>query len=122
MAFGVCQEWQWEAAWGRVSGALGEAGLSDYAAFAHDILKAISDRPISLEVFSDDFDYMRRQAKTIAYWAGNVYVKIPVTNTRGDSSVPLIRDLAAAGIKVNVTAMTTLRQVRDASAVLLCFA
>jgi transaldolase len=94
------------------------AGITDYEAFARDILKAIPDRPISLEVFSDDFDEMEAQARRIAAWGENVYVKIPVTNTQGESSLPLIRALAKAGVKQNVTAMMTLGQVRDVAAAL----
>jgi transaldolase len=94
------------------------AGITDYEAFARDILKAIPDRPISLEVFSDDFAEMEAQARRIASWGENVYVKIPVTNTQGESSVPLIRALAKAGVKQNVTAMMTLGQVRDVAAAL----
>jgi transaldolase len=89
------------------------AGISDYEAFARDIVKAIPDRPISLEVFSDDFAEMEQQARRIKSWGENVYVKIPVTNTRGESSAPLIRALAEAGVKQNVTALMTLAQVRD---------
>jgi transaldolase len=89
------------------------AGISDYEAFARDIVRAIPDRPISLEVFSDDFAEMEAQARRIKSWGENVYVKIPVTNTRGESSAPLIRSLAEAGVKQNVTALMTLAQVRD---------
>jgi transaldolase len=88
-----------------------KAGISDYRAFALDLLKAIPDRPISFEVFSDQFDEMAQQARVIARWGKNVYVKIPVTNTHGESSIPLLRDLAGAGIKLNVTALTTVEQV-----------
>jgi transaldolase len=95
-----------------------KAGVTDYQAFARDILCAIPDRPISFEVFSDDFAEMRRQAHTIATWGRNVYVKIPVTNTRGESSVELVGDLARAGVKLNVTALLTLDQVREVSAAL----
>jgi transaldolase len=95
-----------------------KAGISDYRAFALDILAAIPDRPISLEVFSDDFAEMERQAREIARWGDNVSVKIPVTNTCGESSVPLIRALTRAGVKVNVTALLTLEQVRDVGAAL----
>lgn len=94
------------------------AGITDYEAFARDILQAIPDRPISLEVFSDEFAEMEIQARRIASWAKNVYVKIPVTNTHGESSIPLIRSLAKAGVKQNVTALMTLAQVRDVSAAL----
>jgi len=92
-----------------------KAGVEDYGAFARDIVVAIPDRPISLEVFSDDFEEMERQGRKLAALGTNVYVKIPVTNTRGDSSVPLIGRLARAGIKVNVTAMMTFAQVRVVS-------
>src|SRR5690348_16991454 len=80
------------------------AGIADYEAFARDIVKAIPDRPISLEVFSDDFAEMEAQARRIKSWGENVYAKIPVTNTRGESAVPQIRLLAEAGVKQNVTA------------------
>jgi len=89
------------------------AGITDYEAFAREIVRAIPDRPISLEVFSDDFAEMEAQARRIKSWGENVYVKIPVTNTRGESSVPLIRSLAEAKVKQNVTALMTLAQVRD---------
>jgi transaldolase len=94
------------------------AGITDYEAFARDIVEAIPDRPISLEVFSDDFAEMGIQAKRIASWGENIYVKIPVTNTNGESAVPLIRGLARAGVKQNVTALMTLGQVRDVAAAL----
>src|SRR3989442_11089509 len=81
-----------------------KANVIDYEAFARDILSVISDRPISFEVFADDFDEMERQARLIKTWGPNVYVKIPVTNTRRESSGPLINKLSHAGIKVNVTA------------------
>ncbi len=91
------------------------AGITDYAAFARDVLASIPDRPISFEVFSDDFAEMEAQALRIADWGKNVYVKIPITNTHGESSIPLIRRLAKAGVKLNVTALMTLAQARDAS-------
>src|SRR5579862_5175423 len=81
-----------------------KAGISDYAAFAKDVLKAIPDRPISFEVFSDEFSEMERQALEIARWGSNVYVKVPITNTRGESSTDLCRRLAGQGLKLNVTA------------------
>lgn len=96
-----------------------KAGVSDYRVFALDTLQSIPDRPISLEVFSDEFAEMERQARDISTWGENVYVKIPVTNTRGEPSIELVRTLADAGIKVNVTAMLALDQVRDVSAVLV---
>jgi transaldolase len=89
------------------------AGITDYEAFARDILKAIPDRPISLEVFSDDFAEMERQAKEIASWGANVNVKIPVTNTQGEPTYTLVQRLSHAGVKLNVTAVFTLEQVRD---------
>jgi transaldolase len=89
------------------------AGITDYEAFAREILKAIPDRPISLEVFSDEFAEMEAQARRIASWGENVYVKIPVTTTQGESAIPLVRALARAGVKQNVTALMTLGQVRD---------
>jgi len=94
------------------------AGISDYELFARDILETVTSKPISLEVLADDFPEMRRQALKIAGWAGNVYVKIPITNTRAESSVPLIRDLAAEGVKLNITAMLTVEQVRAVTTVL----
>jgi transaldolase len=94
------------------------AGITDYQAFADDILKAIPERPISLEVFSDDFAEMDAQARRIASWGSNVYVKIPVTNTAGESAIPLVRSLAKAGVKLNVTALMTLSQVRDVASAL----
>jgi transaldolase len=90
-----------------------QAGVTDYEGFARKVLDAIPDRPISLEVFSDEFEEMRAQALKIAGWGSNVYVKIPVTNTRKQSSLPLIRSLASEGVKLNVTAILTLSQVRD---------
>lgn len=90
-----------------------KAGISDYRAFAREVLAAIPDRPISFEVFSDDFAEMERQAKEIASWGKNVNVKIPVTNTQGEPAYKLIRSLAHAGIQLNVTAVFTLEQVRD---------
>jgi transaldolase len=95
-----------------------KAGISDYRGFALDILNAIPDRPISFEVFSDEFDEMERQGHEISRWGANVYVKIPVTNTLGETSAPVIRALARSGVKLNVTALLTLDQVRDVSAAL----
>jgi transaldolase len=89
-----------------------KAGITDYRGFAHEILAAISDRPISFEVFSDEFDEMERQAREIATWGANVYVKIPITNTRREPAYELVRSLSHDGVKVNVTAMMTLDQVR----------
>ena len=96
-----------------------KAGVVDYRKFAHDVLEVIFDRPISFEVFSDDFDEMERQAREIATWGDNVYVKIPITNTRGESSTDLVRRLSDAGVKLNVTAILTLAQVE---AITECFA
>jgi transaldolase len=89
-----------------------KAGVADYRAFAHQVLAEIKDKPISFEVFADDTENMRRQAKEIATWGSNVYVKIPVTNTRSQSSIELVRKLSHSGVKVNVTAILTLDQVR----------
>jgi transaldolase len=88
-----------------------KVGVADYETFARSVLESVTDKPISFEVFSDDFPEMRRQALKIRDWQDNVYVKIPITNTRGDSAIDLIRDLAAEGVKVNVTAILTLKQV-----------
>jgi transaldolase len=89
-----------------------KAGIRNYEVFARDILTVVTDKPISFEVFSDEPAEMERQAYEIASWGANVYVKIPVTNTRGESTAPLIRRLAASGVKLNVTAILTLGQVR----------
>lgn len=91
------------------------AGVADYEAFARDILEVIPDRPFSLEVLADEFSEMERQARVIASWGENVYVKIPVTNTHREPSFDLIRRLSRSGVKVNVTALMTLPQVRDVS-------
>jgi len=88
-----------------------KAGISDFEAFARDILQGIKEKPLSFEVFSDDFPEMRRQAMKINSWAKNVYVKIPITNTRDESSLPLIKELANEGVKLNITAILTLKQV-----------
>jgi transaldolase len=90
-----------------------KAGVADYRAFAKDVLQVIDARPISFEVFADEFDEMERQAHEIASWGANVYVKIPVTNTKRVSSAGLIRRLADAGVRLNVTAILTLGQVRE---------
>ena len=95
-----------------------KAGIKDYEAFARDILHAIPDRPISLEVFADEFDQMERQALKIAEWGENVYVKIPVTNTRREPAYHLICRLSRRGVKLNVTALLALDQVRDVAAAL----
>jgi len=90
-----------------------KAGIQDYKAFALDVLSEIKDRPISFEVFSVDFEDMKRQAHEIASWASNVYVKILITNTNGESSIPLVKELSHSGVKLNVTAIFTLRQVSE---------
>ncbi|MBE2215907.1 MAG: transaldolase [Opitutaceae bacterium] len=95
-----------------------KAGIADYEAFARDILQHVTAKPISFEVFSDDFPEMRRQALKIAGWAPNVFVKIPITNARGESSVPLIGELARERVQINVTAMLTLQQLREVAALL----
>ena len=89
-----------------------KAGIQNYEAFAKDILANVNAKPISFEVFSDEFPEMRRQALKIASWQKNVYVKIPITNTRGESSLPLVRQLAGDGVQLNITAILTLEQVR----------
>jgi len=88
-----------------------KSGIVDYEAFARDALAAIPDLPLSFEVFADDFEEMERQALKIRDWGDNVYIKIPITNTKGESAVPLLARLADQGVKVNVTAMTTAAQV-----------
>jgi len=88
-----------------------KAGIADYEAFARDILSEIRDRPISLEVFADQFDEMERQARLITTWGPNVYVKIPVTNTRRESAADLVHRLSHDGIRLNITAILTLEQV-----------
>ena len=90
-----------------------KAGIKDYEAFAKDILLEVKDKSISFEVFSDDLDEMEKQALKIATWGENVYVKIPVTNTKGIPTYSLIKKLSDKGVKVNVTAIMTLEQVRD---------
>src|SRR6266849_4331717 len=92
---------------------MAKAGIRDYEAFARDILATIRNKPLSLEVFSDDIADMERQALKIASWGDNVYVKIPVSNTKGETTGPLIKRLAGRGVKLNVTAIMTLAQVRD---------
>lgn len=88
-----------------------KAGLTDYAEFAKRLLERITTHPISFEVFADDAREMRRQAELIASWGENVYVKIPVTTTSGESMAPLVRELSECGVKVNVTALFTTAQV-----------
>jgi transaldolase len=94
------------------------AGVEDYEAFARDIVELVPDLPISLEVFSDDFGEMEQQARTISQWGENVFVKVPVTNTRGDSAAEVVRHLVAEGVRLNVTALTTVRQVEEITAAL----
>lgn len=88
-----------------------QAGIADYKAFALEVLKEITNRPISFEVFADDFPTMEDQAREIASWGDNVYVKIPISNTKGEFAGPLLAILSRAGIKLNVTAIMTLDQV-----------
>ncbi len=88
-----------------------KAGVTDYVGFCKDILQHITDKPISLEVFADEFPEMRRQALEINSWGKNVYVKIPITNSQGHSSIELVQDLAKQKVKLNVTAIFTLKQV-----------
>jgi len=90
-----------------------KAGIADYRGFAREVLGAIPDRPISFEVFSDEFPEMERQAREIASWGANVYVKIPVTNTLGQSAGALVKRLSHEGVKLNVTALLPLEQVRE---------
>jgi transaldolase len=92
-----------------------KAGVKDYEAFAREILQSVTTKPISFEVFSDDFAEMRRQALKIAPWGRNVYVKIPITNSRGESSLPLVKELGQQGVQLNITAILTLEQVRGVS-------
>jgi len=87
------------------------SGVGDYEAFARDALTLVGERPISFEVFADDFDEMIRQGRRIATWGTQVFVKIPVTNTRGESTSDVLRTLSAEGVQLNVTAMTTPEQV-----------
>lgn len=89
-----------------------KVGVSDYEKFARSILEVVKEKPISFEVFSDEFPEMRRQALKIGKWQENVYVKIPITNTRGESALPLIRELSAEGVKLNLTAILTREQVK----------
>ena len=95
-----------------------KAGIADYVAFSREALQIVAPRPISLEVFSDDFAEMEAQAREIASWGRNVFVKIPITNTRGDSAAPLVARLAKAGVQLNVTALLTEAQVKEIAAAL----
>jgi transaldolase len=98
---------------------MAKAGITNYMAFALEVLRVVKDLPVSFEVFSDEFDEMREQAMKLKALGENVYVKIPVTNTKGQSAGPLIHDLAAQGIKLNITAILSMRQVREVAAALL---
>lgn len=90
-----------------------KAGITDYGAFSREVLERIPDRSLSLEVFADDLEEMERQARVIAAWGNNVYVKIPVTNTAGEPTADLVRRLSRDGLKLNVTALMTIEQVRE---------
>ena len=90
-----------------------KAGVTDYEAFAKEAISKIPDMSISFEVFSDDFEVMRKEAEKIAGWGDNIYVKIPISNSLGESSIPLIKDLSDQGVQLNVTAILTLNQVRE---------
>jgi transaldolase len=89
-----------------------KVGVADYEKFAREVLEVVKEKPISFEVFSDEFPEMRRQALMIKKWQENVYVKIPITNTRGDSALPLITELSGEGVKLNITAILTREQVQ----------
>jgi transaldolase len=95
-----------------------KAGITNYVAFAKDILSVIQDRPVSFEVFSDDFMEMKRQALLISSWGNNVYVKIPVMNTEAKPCYPLIKELADEGVKLNITAIMTFEQIKQVSLIL----
>ncbi len=97
---------------------MNKAGIKDYEAFSKDILQSVTAKPISLEVFTDDLIDMKRQALKIASWGANVYVKIPITNSVGVSCLPLIKELAVSGVKLNITAILTLEQVAGVAGVL----
>lgn len=90
-----------------------KAGITDYRSFCLDILKSITTKPVSFEVFSDDFAEMKKQAMEIKSWGENVYVKIPIMNSKGESSIPLVKELAHAGVKLNVTAIFTMDQTLE---------
>ena len=93
-----------------------KVGIADYEKFARDVLEVVKEKPISFEVFSDEFSEMRRQALMIGKWQENVYVKIPITNTRAESALPLITELSAEGVKLNITAILTREQVEGVAA------
>jgi len=92
-----------------------KAGITDYEGFAKDVLKSVKVKPISFEVFSDEFSEMKRQALKISSWQENVYVKIPITNSKGESTIPLIRELCKEGVRLNITAILTLEQIKVVS-------
>jgi transaldolase len=91
------------------------AGVSDYEAFAHRVLQVVREAPISFEVFADEWDEMERQARKITTWGKNVFVKIPITNTKGESSARVMKRLAGDGIRLNITGMLTVDQVRTSA-------
>jgi transaldolase len=95
-----------------------KAGISNYETFAKQALLVVKEKPISFEVFSDNFPEMRRQALKIKDWQHNVFVKIPITNSRGETSIPLIKELALEGVQLNITAILTLAQVREVASAL----
>jgi len=95
-----------------------KVGVTDYEVFARSVLESVTDKPISFEVFSDEFSEMRRQALKIRDWQENVYVKIPITNTKAESALPLIAELAKEGVKINVTAILTTEQVKGVAGAL----
>jgi transaldolase len=97
---------------------MNKAGIKDYEFFARDVLQTVTTKPISLEVFTDEFSEMKRQALKIASWGPNVYVKIPITNSHGETSGPLVRELAQEGVKLNITAILTLNQVQEMATIL----
>ena len=90
-----------------------KAGVTDYEAFAREIAKEITDLPLSFEVFSDDFESMEKEAKKIGSWGDNIYIKIPVTNTKGESTANLVKKLSSEGFKLNITAILTVKQVEE---------
>lgn len=92
-----------------------KSGVTDYKKFALNVLKVVEKKPISFEIFADEFDQMYNQAITISKWSENVNVKIPITNTKGQSSIDLIRDLSKLGVKLNITAVFTMKQIEDLS-------
>lgn len=91
---------------------MNKAGITDYEKFSRELLEKVTDRSVSLEVFADEFDEMERQALKINSWGNNVAVKVPIMNTRGESSIPLIKNLSEQGVTLNITAIMTLEQVK----------